>query len=149
MEPYNVSIGSLDWLNTVKDTKYRGWVDILHHAWTNLAFKFNTDILCEGCVSSTLPVERPFVVPGGRFREFYYWDSYFVIEGLLQSGLNDLALGMIENFFDLVERYGFMRKFGKKSMKDKSIHCGVLNCHFILSLSPFHDNQPMVPVSII
>ncbi|KAI8333609.1 trehalase [Chlamydoabsidia padenii] len=108
MQPYPVTIHSLDWLEKIKDIKYKGWIDILHHAWADLTFKFNTTMLCEGCVSSTLPVQRPFVVPGGRFREFYYWDSYFVIEGLLQSGLHSLALDMIENFFDFVDRYGFM-----------------------------------------
>lgn len=37
-------------------------------------------------------------------------DSYFVIEGLLLSGQVDLAKNMIENFFDFVDRYGFIRK---------------------------------------
>src|SRR6185312_16880983 len=29
--------------------------------------------------SSLLYVPKPYVVPGGRFREFYYWDSYFTM----------------------------------------------------------------------
>ena len=33
----------------------------------------------------------PYVVPGGRFREIYYWDSYFTMLGLEQSGRGDLA----------------------------------------------------------
>ncbi|PMC12249.1 hypothetical protein CJ207_23545, partial [Klebsiella aerogenes] len=28
----------------------------------------------------------PYVVPGGRFREVYYWDSYFTMLGLAESG---------------------------------------------------------------
>ena len=32
--------------------------------------------------SSLLPLPRPYVVPGGRFRELYYWDSYFTMLGL-------------------------------------------------------------------
>ncbi|ORY99570.1 glycoside hydrolase [Absidia repens] len=108
MKPYNITTEPLVWLDKVGDTKYRGWVNQLHHAWSKLAFKFDTSYLCKGCVSSTLPVRRPFVVPGGRFREFYYWDSYFVIEGLLKSGLNSLALDMIENFLDFVDTFGFM-----------------------------------------
>src|SRR5881628_2785681 len=27
--------------------------------------------------SSLIPLPNPYVVPGGRFREVYYWDSYF------------------------------------------------------------------------
>jgi alpha,alpha-trehalase len=36
--------------------------------------------------SSLLPLPRPYVVPGGRFREIYYWDSYFTMLGLRESG---------------------------------------------------------------
>src|SRR5215469_1561714 len=31
--------------------------------------------------SSVLPLPYPYVVPGGRFRELYYWDSYFTMLG--------------------------------------------------------------------
>ena len=36
--------------------------------------------------SSLLYVPKPYVVPGGRFREFYYWDSYFTMLGLIPDG---------------------------------------------------------------
>lgn len=98
----------LSWIQDINNPDYQGWINHLNHAWGNLTFKFDYSDLCDDCVSSTLPVNRTFVVPGGRFREFYYWDSYFVIEGLLLSGQVDLAKNMIENFFDFVDRYGFI-----------------------------------------
>ncbi|PWN19219.1 glycoside hydrolase [Microstroma glucosiphilum] len=60
--------------------------------------------------SSFIPFKSPrtFVVPGQRFRELYYWDTYFVILGLLRSQLSSVALGMLENFADLVEQFGFI-----------------------------------------
>jgi alpha,alpha-trehalase len=45
--------------------------------------------------SSLLPLPRPYVVPGGRFAEIYYWDSYFTMLGLEESGRHDLALSML------------------------------------------------------
>ena len=36
--------------------------------------------------SSALPLPAPYVVPGGRFREIYYWDSYFTMLGLEADG---------------------------------------------------------------
>ena len=36
--------------------------------------------------SSLIPLPEGYVVPGGRFREVYYWDSYFTMLGLVQSG---------------------------------------------------------------
>jgi alpha,alpha-trehalase len=46
------------------------------------------------------------VVPGGRFREIYYWDSYFTMLGLKESGENDLIENMIKNFAYLIHTYG-------------------------------------------
>src|SRR4029077_3441722 len=56
--------------------------------------------------SSLLPLPRPFVVPGGRFREIYYWDSYFTMLGLLESGRADLPQDMVSDFAHLIDRYG-------------------------------------------
>ncbi|KAI9310892.1 putative neutral trehalase [Dichotomocladium elegans] len=99
---------SPSWFSNVEDTIYRGWIDILNNAWANLTFEYDYSKLCKGCVSSILRVERPFVVPGGRFREFYYWDTYFVVRGLLLSELDELASNMILNILDFVDIYGFM-----------------------------------------
>ena len=52
--------------------------------------------------SSLIPLPHPYVVPGGRFREVYYWDSYFTMLGLLESGRSDLVRGMLDNFAYLV-----------------------------------------------
>jgi len=41
--------------------------------------------------SSLLPLPRPYVVPGGRFRELHYWDSYFTMLGLAESGRAELV----------------------------------------------------------
>lgn len=55
---------------------------------------------------SLLPLPRPYVVPGGRFRELYYWDSYFTMLGLARSGRQDLVEDMIADFGSLIDRYG-------------------------------------------
>jgi hypothetical protein len=41
--------------------------------------------------SSLIPLPHPVIVPGGRFREIYYWDSYFIVLGLLGSGMPQTA----------------------------------------------------------
>jgi len=55
---------------------------------------------------SLLPLPKPYVVPGGRFREVYYWDSYFTMLGLAESGRWDLVQNMVENFASLLDQYG-------------------------------------------
>lgn len=48
----------------------------------------------------------PYVVPGGRFNELYYWDSYFIVLGLLHDGRIDLARSMAENMLYALQHYG-------------------------------------------
>ena len=55
--------------------------------------------------ASLLPLPAPYVVPGGRFREIYYWDSYFTMLGLEQSGRHDLVQDMVRDFAFLIDRY--------------------------------------------
>ncbi|GFZ98093.1 MULTISPECIES: alpha,alpha-trehalase TreF [Sphingobium] len=55
---------------------------------------------------SLLPVNGPYVVPGGRFVELYYWDSYFSILGLLRDGFEHVAQGIVTALADLLKRYG-------------------------------------------
>jgi alpha,alpha-trehalase len=55
---------------------------------------------------SLLSLPCPYVVPGGRFREIYYWDSYFTMLGLRSSGREDLLADMLADFTSLVERFG-------------------------------------------
>lgn len=56
--------------------------------------------------SSILPLPYPYVVPGGRFTELYYWDSYFTMLGLAESGRHDLLAPMANNFAYLIDTYG-------------------------------------------
>lgn len=58
--------------------------------------------------SSLINLPFPYVVPGGRFREVYYWDSYFTMLGLQVDGRKDLIKGMVDNFSHLITTYGFI-----------------------------------------
>ncbi|MCC6930492.1 MAG: alpha,alpha-trehalase TreF [Gemmatimonadaceae bacterium] len=58
--------------------------------------------------ASLIPLPHRYVVPGGRFRELYYWDSYFTMLGLAVSGRHDILGEMVANFASLVDRIGFI-----------------------------------------
>lgn len=55
---------------------------------------------------SLLPLPKPYVVPGGRFREVYYWDSYFTMLGLAESGHWDKIEDMVTNFAAEIDAWG-------------------------------------------
>ena len=56
--------------------------------------------------STLIPMPKPYVVPGGRFREVYYWDSYFTMLGLVDSKRTDLVANMLDNFANLISTVG-------------------------------------------
>ena len=58
--------------------------------------------------ASLLPLPRPYIVPGGRFREVYYWDSYFTMLGLQEARRPALVRSMTDNFAYLIDCYGFI-----------------------------------------
>jgi len=58
--------------------------------------------------SSLIPLPHDYVVPGGRFSEIYYWDSYFTILGLKAQKRYDLIQNMVKNFAHLISTIGFI-----------------------------------------
>ena len=77
----------------------RGYIDGL---WTTL-----TQTAPAGSpYASLLPLPQPYVVPGGRFNELYYWDTFFDLVGLEQSGRSDLSDAIIDDFAYEIRTFG-------------------------------------------
>ncbi|RLJ33939.1 alpha,alpha-trehalase [Chryseobacterium sp. 7] len=55
-----------------------------------------------------LKLPKPYIVPGGRFNEFFYWDSYFIMLGLQVSGRVEMMKNIIENCSYLILNVGFV-----------------------------------------
>ena len=66
----------------------------------------STDLLAP--FRSLVPLPRPYLVPGGRFREVYYWDSYFTMLGLAEANKTQLLRDITDNFAYLIGRFGFV-----------------------------------------
>lgn len=66
----------------LKNTELISFALGLNRVWHDLYKRFDLSKLDNGCVSSHLPMQHEFVVPGGRFLEIYYWDSYWTMEGV-------------------------------------------------------------------
>ncbi|KAI9066018.1 glycoside hydrolase family 37 protein [Trametes sanguinea] len=113
-------------LNNVSDPLVKAFSQTVHGFWTQLIRQTNSSALCpEGtedgpCESSLIPLNHTFVVPGGRFREQYYWDSYWIVQGLLESELFDIANDTLQNFMDELEHIGFIPNGGRIYYLDRS-----------------------------
>jgi len=58
--------------------------------------------------SSLIQLPNRYIVPGGRFNEVYYWDTYFTMLGLQESGKVELMEDILNNFVYLIDTYGFI-----------------------------------------
>lgn len=72
-------------LNKINDKQLRAFAQELNGIWLDLGRKMKKDVADNPELYSIIYVENPVIVPGGRFLEFYYWDSYWIIRGLLLS----------------------------------------------------------------
>lgn len=100
-------------VRNITEPTYRRWFLILNEIWLSLGRRIKKEVSRNISNYSILYVRNPFVVPGGRFREYYYWDSYWIVLGLLACDMNSTARGMLENFVDLVEEYGHVPNGGR------------------------------------
>ncbi|GMT31899.1 hypothetical protein PFISCL1PPCAC_23196 [Pristionchus fissidentatus] len=87
---------------------FKEWAQQIHSKWPVLTRKIKEEVLDRTNRCTLIPLPYPFVVPGGRFRELYYWDSFFTIKGLLASKMYSTARGMILNMKSLIDRFGFI-----------------------------------------
>ncbi|XP_074158400.1 trehalase isoform X1 [Sminthopsis crassicaudata] len=93
-------------LQNISDTRLRAWAADLHNLWKKLGRKIKPEVSKHPDQYSLIYSAHPFIVPGGRFIEFYYWDSYWVMEGLLLSEMSKTVKGMLQNFLDMVQHFG-------------------------------------------
>ncbi|OJT12984.1 Trehalase [Trametes pubescens] len=113
-------------LGSVTDPLIKAFSQTVHGFWTQLVRNTNQTALCpEGttsgkCESSLIPLNHTFVVPGGRFREQYYWDSYWIIQGLIESELFSTVNDTLQNFMDEIENFGFIPNGGRIYYLDRS-----------------------------
>ncbi|UNI25061.1 Alpha,alpha-trehalase [Purpureocillium takamizusanense] len=101
-----------EFLKRIEDPVTREFVEKVVGIWPDLTRSYAgaDSSSCADCPNSFIPINRTFVIPGGRFREPYYWDTYWVLEGLLRTrgAFTEIARNAIDNFLDLVERFGFV-----------------------------------------
>ncbi|CAB3404845.1 unnamed protein product [Caenorhabditis bovis] len=100
-------------LQKILDPEYYSFAMELHQLWNGLYRQMKPEVAEHPDRYSLLYVPHPFILPGGRFREFYYWDAYWIIKGLLASQLYPTARHMILNFAHIINTRGFIPNGGR------------------------------------
>lgn len=88
-------------MDTIDFSKKLKMAEHISELWMHLI----RNPLPENKYSTLLPLKEQYVVPGGRFREIYYWDSFFTLLGLLADKKVKEAENMANNFAFLLDKY--------------------------------------------
>lgn len=107
-------------VSRIADSNYSQFAADLHDRWKILCRKIKDDVYFNQDRYSLLYLPHPVVVPGGRFREIYYWDTFWVIRGLIQSEMYDTVKGMLLNFVHLIKQFGMIPNGGRSYYLNRS-----------------------------
>lgn len=99
---------------------YKNWTKDLNELWKVLGRQVASNVTISPEKHSFLPRSHPMIVPGGRFRESYYWDSYWIVRGLLVCDMNTSALAVMSNLLDDISNFGFVPNGGRIYYLDRS-----------------------------
>ncbi|KAL7671094.1 hypothetical protein ACOME3_006005 [Neoechinorhynchus agilis] len=95
----------------VNKGQYRNFAMHLNNLWKKLCRQQVSNLNFNR--TSILPMKYLNIVPGGRFREPYYWDSYWTAKGALLCGLTFTVKLMILNMVESIRQYGFVPNGGR------------------------------------
>uniref|UniRef100_A0A914Y909 Trehalase n=1 Tax=Panagrolaimus superbus TaxID=310955 RepID=A0A914Y909_9BILA len=107
-------------LMSIKDPILRKWALKVNEIWKKLCKQVHPKVFEHPERYSIIPLKYKFIAPGGRFRELFYWDSYWIIKGLLASEMYETSAQMILNLASFIERYGFIPNAGRVYFLERS-----------------------------
>ncbi|XP_052170734.1 probable trehalase [Diospyros lotus] len=107
-EPPDFAAEPEGFLPKVAEPAMRTWALEVHSLWKNLSRRVADSVYRNPELHTLLPLPKPVMIPGSRFREVYYWDSYWVIRGLLASKMYETAKGIVTNLISLIDEFGYV-----------------------------------------
>ena len=107
-------------LEQIENVTYRQFALDLNSLWIQLGREVDPEALKHPERHSFVMRKHPFIVPGGRFRESYYWDSWFIVQGLHACDMHQTSKYIIMNLLDDVENFGFVPNGGRIYYLDRS-----------------------------
>ena len=100
-------------LTSLANDTIADWMVAVHALWPILARRVSSDVRAHPERHSLIHVPHPLIVPGGRFIESYAWDAAWIVDGLIESGMLETALGLILNAAHLIKTFGYTPNGGR------------------------------------
>lgn len=95
-------------LRRIDDPDYYSWTEGLNNLWLLLGRNVSLSVHQFPQRHSYLPRNYPMVVPGGRFRESYYWDSWWILQGLIACDMYQTSADVISNLLEDIDNFGYV-----------------------------------------
>ena len=97
-----------EFVKRIASPELREFAYYIHSIWPQLFRRVDPAVEMYQQRHTLLALPYPVVVPGGRFAETYYWDSYWIVQGLLVCGMAETARGMVLNALHQVREHGLV-----------------------------------------
>jgi len=95
--------------DSIQDENLRAFASELHNLWPSLCKKYTSSALDNPARHSLIPLRHPIImVSGDQSFGSYYWETYFIMLGLLRSSMLDTCMRILENFSDLILDLGII-----------------------------------------
>lgn len=107
-------------LKKIQDLNYAMFAHDLNSRWKILCRKIKKEVELEQDKYSLLYLPYPVIIPGGRFREVYYWDTFWIIRGLIQCEMFETVKGLLLNFVHLIAKFGMIPNGGRSYYVNRS-----------------------------
>ncbi|CAG9530313.1 unnamed protein product [Cercopithifilaria johnstoni] len=109
-----------EYLVAIEDQELRQFALEIHALWKKLCHIVKPEVKDNPKRYSVLYLPYEFMIAGGRYREFHYWDTYWIIKGLLASGMHETVKHILQNFKYLIEKYGYIPNGGRTYMLQRT-----------------------------
>lgn len=115
----------MDAIETITAKDYRACLNYIEKYWSQITCHHPSDKFTH------LGLPNSFVCPNhGIYKDDqFYWDSYFIILGLVKCGRVELARGMVDNFLFLQKRFNII------PMRNKYYNLGCSQVPFLTSMA--------------
>ncbi|CAI5454936.1 unnamed protein product [Caenorhabditis angaria] len=120
--PYPIvpKTGNLHYTNEINNMKHLKLAIEINKRWNDLSKVFNQKLLLQPHLFPVRVVQDPFIIPGGRFNVYFYWDSYWIIKGLARARLCESSTFIVKNFISLINQYGYVPNSGHIQLSRRS-----------------------------
>jgi len=93
-------------LDYITNQSLSDWASDINSLWSSLGRIVDQSVDQFPEQHTLISRPYPMIVPGGRFDETYYWDSYWIVKGLIVCDMYQTAKYLIMNLLNDVEEFG-------------------------------------------